>query len=427
MFCKKCGTQLDDDAVFCSGCGFKLGVSSENVSRPTNEFSSSRSGKTALICDMCHSNALVKEGEVYVCQACGTKYSVEEAKRLSVELKGPIRIDHSDEVTNLYTLARRCVDAGNFEMASTYYSQLIIKDPNNWEPNFYSVYCPALKFSINDIPVLANRIDKAEEIILGMLHSNVSDRIELRDTLSVITTRLIALSDSYYKALVNAFRPTYNSPSVQHVNQQAYQIFKSGSFANMNILYYLGDRIINEFGIDYAGFALDSWKHAINQATAFSAEANNFASKASNTGAPGLVKPIRTEAKTVTAVANTYNTKGASTSASYNVRRKEAIDAYWNDRVEIKAQLQQELGELQRDEMALTQKKSVVEKEIRSLNTKKLDPRILFNKDEKNIIQGKLDVATSEKTTTDNELVSAKKRIAEIMQELNKDRLFYVE
>ena len=35
----------------------------------------------ALTCEMCGSTNLIKEGGVYVCQSCGTKYSVEEAKK----------------------------------------------------------------------------------------------------------------------------------------------------------------------------------------------------------------------------------------------------------------------------------------------------------------------------------------------------------
>mgnify|MGYP000171924701 CR=1 FL=1 len=35
MFCVKCGQQLPDDAIFCSRCGNKVSISSEEVSDPT--------------------------------------------------------------------------------------------------------------------------------------------------------------------------------------------------------------------------------------------------------------------------------------------------------------------------------------------------------------------------------------------------------
>ena len=36
----------------------------------------------ALTCEMCGSTNLLKDNGVFVCQSCGTKYSVEEAKKM---------------------------------------------------------------------------------------------------------------------------------------------------------------------------------------------------------------------------------------------------------------------------------------------------------------------------------------------------------
>ena len=41
----------------------------------------------AMVCEMCGSQDLVKQDGMFVCQNCGTKYSVEEAKKLLLELK----------------------------------------------------------------------------------------------------------------------------------------------------------------------------------------------------------------------------------------------------------------------------------------------------------------------------------------------------
>jgi len=39
-----------------------------------------------LVCEMCGSKELVKQDGVFVCQSCSTKYSVEEAKKMMVEV-----------------------------------------------------------------------------------------------------------------------------------------------------------------------------------------------------------------------------------------------------------------------------------------------------------------------------------------------------
>ena len=39
-----------------------------------------------LTCEMCGGTDLLKQDGVFVCQSCGTKYSVEEAKKLMVDV-----------------------------------------------------------------------------------------------------------------------------------------------------------------------------------------------------------------------------------------------------------------------------------------------------------------------------------------------------
>ena len=38
-----------------------------------------------LTCQMCGSTDLMKQNGVFVCQTCGMKYSVEEAKKMMIE------------------------------------------------------------------------------------------------------------------------------------------------------------------------------------------------------------------------------------------------------------------------------------------------------------------------------------------------------
>lgn len=66
-----------------------------------------------LTCEMCGSTDLVKQDGVFVCQSCGTKYSIEEAKKMMVEgtvdVSGStVKVDTSDELKNLYQIAQPC-------------------------------------------------------------------------------------------------------------------------------------------------------------------------------------------------------------------------------------------------------------------------------------------------------------------------------
>ena len=99
----------------------------------------------ALICEMCASPNLIKKDGVYVCENCGTRYTVEEAKKMiiegSVDVSGStVKVDTSAELKNLYELARRARTDNNSENAQKYYEQIIVKDPSSWEATFYATY-----------------------------------------------------------------------------------------------------------------------------------------------------------------------------------------------------------------------------------------------------------------------------------------------
>ena len=58
-----------------------------------------------LTCEMCNSVDLIKKDGLYVCQSCGTKYTVEEAKKMMIEgtvdVSGStVKVDNSDELNN---------------------------------------------------------------------------------------------------------------------------------------------------------------------------------------------------------------------------------------------------------------------------------------------------------------------------------------
>jgi len=73
-----------------------------------------------LTCELCGSNDFVKEDGLFVCQSCGTKYSVEEAKKMmvegTVEVTGSVQIDRSKEIENKIQNAIREFNNGNFIM-----------------------------------------------------------------------------------------------------------------------------------------------------------------------------------------------------------------------------------------------------------------------------------------------------------------------
>ena len=93
-----------------------------------------------LTCEMCGSTDLVKQDGVFVCQSCGCKYSLEEARKMmvegTVEVTGTVKVDNTAAIDNYLKMARNALEASNHEEAENYANKIIEIDPRNsaaWE------------------------------------------------------------------------------------------------------------------------------------------------------------------------------------------------------------------------------------------------------------------------------------------------------
>lgn len=126
-----------------------------------------------LTCEMCGGTDLMKQDGVFVCQSCGCKYSVEEAKKMMIEgtvdVQGTVKVDMSEKVRNLYVMARRAKDDNNAELASKYYEMITFENPDDWEALFYFNYCEANKTNLinmsSSVVRLANSLGSVFDLI----------------------------------------------------------------------------------------------------------------------------------------------------------------------------------------------------------------------------------------------------------------------
>lgn len=94
-----------------------------------------------LTCEMCGSTDLIKQDGVFVCQSCGCKYSVEEARKMmiegTVEVTGTVRVDDSEakkeQIHNYFQMAQSAYDSQDYEGAVGYYDRILEIDANNFE------------------------------------------------------------------------------------------------------------------------------------------------------------------------------------------------------------------------------------------------------------------------------------------------------
>ena len=150
----------------------------------------------ALKCEMCNSGDFVKEGDLFVCQCCGTKYTVEAAKKLMVE------IDNSKKISNLYERARKSVEVGDLKHAAEYYKQILDENPNDWEAYFYSYLGEFTTYTNIEASTVAlklgNTIPSAYDMAIANGNESDEDSVSSRvETITTMTTdRLLTIAQS---------------------------------------------------------------------------------------------------------------------------------------------------------------------------------------------------------------------------------------
>lgn len=201
----------------------------------------------AIKCEMCGGNDLVKQDGLFVCQNCGTKYTVEEAKKLiingKVDVSGStVKIDTSNELENLYQIARRAKDENNGENASKYYDMILVKDPNSWEAAFYTVYFKAMECKIIEIQSAAIAVENCVVSVIDLIKKNLTDETEKNNAVEEVVAHSMIISDMLYNGAKNhyegidyLYRPDYTPEMLYNC------------CAARDILYTLGNQLEAQF------------------------------------------------------------------------------------------------------------------------------------------------------------------------------------
>lgn len=218
-----------------------------------------------LTCEMCGSTDLMKQDGVFVCQSCGTKYSVEEARKMMVEgtvdvTGSTVKVDTSAELANLYQIARRAKDDNNGANAAKYYDMILVKDPTSWEASFYVVYFKAMECKIAQIRSAAISVSNCEDSVLALIRDHVAEENQEAAVAEVvmrsirIANMLAGGAKSHYDGIDSDIKSKYTQEYVDNV------------CAARDILYTCGSQVERIFGnqTEIARYAADAWKAGID-------------------------------------------------------------------------------------------------------------------------------------------------------------------
>lgn len=213
-----------------------------------------------IMCEMCGSTELVKQDGMYVCQACGTKYSVEEAKKLMIE--GTVKVDNSEKLKNYYTLARQAKDSNDYENAVKYYGLIKQEDPNSWEACFYNVYYRASQTTIFYIQSAANSIKDILDTVFDLIKNGADSDDEKKKHVSEVALHVTLictlLANSAKSTLVKNWSNSNNFPRMEDYCKRA--------LATSDALFKCGDLIERDYNTDAGmmkNIACELWKGGV--------------------------------------------------------------------------------------------------------------------------------------------------------------------
>lgn len=133
-----------------------------------------------LACEICGSNDFLKKDGVYECQSCGIKFSVEEARKMVVDVNANSDIDFEfeekhdyvqpfkeDDITNIDALIRKAKSLykeGKTDEAYTVFGQVLHIDAENYIATIYRGLCSAWNTTIANVKIG----DSVKVIIRGL-------------------------------------------------------------------------------------------------------------------------------------------------------------------------------------------------------------------------------------------------------------------
>lgn len=177
-----------------------------------------------LTCEMCGSTEMLKQDGVFVCQTCGCKYTVEEAKKMMidgvVEVTGTVKVDNTDKTKNMMINAERALQDGKYSQAQQLCASILLEEPNNafailyeglaigWQGNLVRYY-----------------YDKTSDATIRAIR--VAKKSDDKDYMNSIVEQALMLNNSLVQAICNLAIQTTNEYS-DRAQAEMTRLSKSG-------------------------------------------------------------------------------------------------------------------------------------------------------------------------------------------------------
>lgn len=198
-----------------------------------------------LTCEMCGGTDLIKQDGVFVCQSCGCKYSVEEAKKMMIEgtvdVSGStIKIDNSAEIEYLNDKLNRSVEIKDYDSMLRISDELLRINKDNPDALFIYGYALACidETSINETVVYAREALTTQYRIVG-------ENEEFYDFATTVLTKLYKLINVCYEDYVNGTYSQSYQMNQENSQQKAIEEYaRTGKKQDASLLEIAGNALM---------------------------------------------------------------------------------------------------------------------------------------------------------------------------------------
>lgn len=277
-----------------------------------------------LTCEMCGSTDLMKQDGVFVCQSCGCKYSVEEAKKMmvegTVEVQGTVRIDDSAKYNNVLQLAEDAFIDGRWDSAYSYCNEALTIRPN--DPLIIAMQGLSVlgkEKIVSDVPTSSTNSMKRMFAIIDTEKTSAPEKIDILTKISNYLDQVCKAKKAEFEEEIKVF----NSQKVAYRSSE-----ETGAAANL-ALQALGGNIFTQ---QKAEADLEKAK----------------AKRLHNEALDAQISKVNSRKRAVETFNSSYkqqiSSKKTTIQRDYEAREKEKrIAAYWAEHASEKATLESEL------------------------------------------------------------------------------------
>lgn len=136
-----------------------------------------------ITCEICGSNDVIKKDGFFECQTCGTKYSLEEVKKIvlegNVDISGStVKVDNSGNIENYLNIAKNAYIANNLSECEVYSNKILEIDSKHYEAWWLKGKLAICKSKIEEVATYFSKaLDNTPEYKVNEIKSEIVEEI----------------------------------------------------------------------------------------------------------------------------------------------------------------------------------------------------------------------------------------------------------